>query len=52
MVVESVVLVSYGSLAARARSFIRQPRWSVLANRASGGLLVAAGVGLAGVPER
>lgn len=52
MVVEAAVLVGYGVAAGRARTFLRRPRFSLLANRASGGLLVAAGVGLAATPER
>jgi threonine/homoserine/homoserine lactone efflux protein len=47
MVVEGVVLVGYGVAASRARTFVRRPRFSLLANRASGGLLIAAGAGLA-----
>ncbi|MEX0750737.1 MAG: LysE family transporter, partial [Dehalococcoidia bacterium] len=52
MVVEGIVLVAYGTLAGRARSLLRRPRFSLFANRASGGLLVAAGAGLAATPQR
>jgi threonine/homoserine/homoserine lactone efflux protein len=52
MVVEAAVLAGYGAAAGRARTLLRRPRFSLLANRAAGGLLVAAGAGLAATPDR
>jgi len=46
------VLVGYGSAAGRARTFLGRPKLSLFANRASGGLLVVAGMGLGATPER
>jgi len=48
----SPVLVGYGSAAGRARTFLGRPKLSLFANRASGGLLVVAGMGLGATPER
>ncbi|MBI3637900.1 MAG: LysE family transporter, partial [Candidatus Rokubacteria bacterium] len=47
VVLEFFVLLAYGTLAARAGVIALRPRFSTLANRVAGSLLVAAGVGLA-----
>lgn len=46
MVVEFGVLFAYGALAARASRVLQRPRFATATNRAAGGLLVGAGVGL------
>ena len=52
IVIEFFVLAGYGYLAGRAARVARQPRFVVTANRASGGMLIAAGAGIALAPER
>lgn len=47
IVVEFVILFSYGQLAGRALSAARNPRFEKLTNRVAGSLLIGAGVGLA-----
>jgi homoserine/homoserine lactone efflux protein len=45
--IEFLVLAAYGRLAARAAALAHQPRFVALTNRISGGMLVAAGAGIA-----
>lgn len=47
VVIEFVVLAAYGALAARAEAAARRPALLRLAHRLGGGLLIAAGAGLA-----
>jgi homoserine/homoserine lactone efflux protein len=47
LIIELVVLASYGYLAARVATLAREPRFLVVTNRVSGSLLVAAGAGIA-----
>jgi threonine/homoserine/homoserine lactone efflux protein len=47
VVIEFFVLAGYGYLAGRAATLAHQPRFVALTNRVSGGMLVAAGAGLA-----
>jgi threonine/homoserine/homoserine lactone efflux protein len=47
VIVEFGVLLGYGVAAGRASDWAGQPRWQTLANRLAGGMLVAAGVGVA-----
>jgi len=46
MVVEFAALFAYGALAGRASRVLQRPRFATATNRAAGGLLVGAGVGL------
>lgn len=52
IVIEFFVLAAYGYLAGRAARVARQPKFVVAANRAGGGMLIAAGAGIALAPER
>lgn len=52
VVIEFFVLAGYGCLAARVSTLARQPRFLTAANRVSGGMLVAAGGGIALTTER
>ncbi|MBI2189243.1 MAG: LysE family translocator [Acidobacteria bacterium] len=47
VLIEFVVLAGYGYLAARAAAVAQKPGFVALTNRISGGMLVAAGAGLA-----
>lgn len=47
VIIEFVVLAGYGYLAAGAAAIAHEPRFVSLTNRISGGMLVAAGAGLA-----
>ena len=47
VVIEFFVLAGYGYLAAQAAAIARQPKFIAVTNRVSGGLLVAAGAGIA-----
>ncbi|MGH7392193.1 MAG: LysE family translocator [Candidatus Rokuibacteriota bacterium] len=47
VVMEFVVLLAYGALAARASTIAARPRFGALANRLAGSMLIAAGIGLA-----
>lgn len=47
VIIEFFVLAGYGYLAARAAAIAHEPRFVALTNRISGGMLVAAGAGLA-----
>jgi len=49
IVVEFTVLFTYGQLAARALAAARNARFEKITNRIAGSLLIAAGVGLAGL---
>jgi len=45
--IEFIVLGGYGMLSASAASMTRRPRFATITNRVSGGLLIAAGAGIA-----
>jgi threonine/homoserine/homoserine lactone efflux protein len=47
VIIEFFVLAAYGYLAARAATIARAPRFVAITNRVSGGMLVAAGAGIA-----
>ena len=47
VVIEFFVLAAYGYLAARAATIAREPKFVTATNRVSGGMLVAAGAGIA-----
>jgi len=47
VVIEFFVLAAYGYLAARAATIAREPKFVTVTNRVSGGMLVAAGAGIA-----
>jgi threonine/homoserine/homoserine lactone efflux protein len=47
VVIEFIVLLSYGSAAGRATAPAARPRFRTLADRLAGSLLIAAGIGLA-----
>jgi homoserine/homoserine lactone efflux protein len=51
VVIEFLVLAAYGSMAARAARIAREPRFAAITNRVSGGMLMAAGAGIALVRE-
>ena len=52
VIIEFFVLAAYGYLAARAAAIARQPRFVKVTNRVSGGMLVAAGAGIAFSTDR
>jgi homoserine/homoserine lactone efflux protein len=52
VIIEFFVLGAYGYLAARAATIAREPRFVAITNRVSGGMLVAAGAGIALSTER
>ena len=47
VIIEFFVLAAYGYLAARAATIAREARFAAVTNRVSGGMLVAAGAGIA-----
>jgi homoserine/homoserine lactone efflux protein len=47
VVIEFSILAAYGYLAARAATIAREPKFVTVTNRVSGGMLVAAGAGIA-----
>jgi threonine/homoserine/homoserine lactone efflux protein len=47
VVIEFFVLLGYGALAGRLTGLARRPRFSTIANRVAGSMLIAAGVGMA-----
>lgn len=47
VIIEFFVLAAYGYLASRAATIAREPRFVAITNRVSGGMLVAAGAGIA-----
>ncbi|HEX6805097.1 MAG TPA: LysE family translocator [Terriglobales bacterium] len=49
IVVEFMILFTYGQLAGRALATARSPRFEKITNRVAGSLLIGAGVGLAGL---
>ena len=52
VIIEFFVLAAYGYSAARAATIAREPKFVVVTNRVSGGMLVAAGARIALGTER
>lgn len=52
VIIEFFVLAAYGYLAARASTMAHEPRFVAVTNRISGGMLVAAGTGIAVSTDR
>ena len=47
VIIEFFVLAAYGYVSARATTIAREPRFVTITNRVSGGMLMAAGAGVA-----